>query len=521
MKTCLLSLAIAASVLFSFNVCATVRYVNLNCTNPASPYVSWATAATNIQDAITPAVTGDLIWVTNGVYQAGGTVVYGAMTNRVAVTKVVTVESVNGPAVTVIRGNSPLGTNAVRCVYLTSGATLSGFTLTNGATRYTGDATAETSGGGVLCGSIGSVVSNCVIVGNSAISGGGAEGGTLINCTILRNSANCGGGACGDGNGASEIGTVSNLLVGCIIATNWASDHGGGAIYSTLNSCVLSSNCVHFYTGGGASYSALINCLIITNAAPGYYGGGAGFSTLTNCTLVGNSAMWGGGAGDSALQNCILYYNVSGGNFSDDNLSYCCTTPLPPGPPGGAGNITNDPAFVNPAGGDFHLQSNSPCINSGNNACVTTSTDLDGNPRIVGGTVDIGAYEYQTPTSVISYAWLQQYGLPTDGSVDYADLDGTAFNVYQDWIAGLNPTNPASVLALLMPVSTNNPAGLVVSWQSVSNRTYFLQSSTNLGAQPAFQTVATNIAGQAPTTSYTDTNAVGSGPYFYRVGVQE
>ena len=138
-------------------------------------------------------------------------------------------------------------------------------------------------------------------------------------------------------------------------------------------------------------------------------------------------------------------------------------------------------------------------------------------PPVVSGTVDIGAYEFQGSGSLISYAWLQHYGLPTDGSADFADSDHDGLSNWQEWRCLTDPTSALSALRLLS--ASRAGTNVTVSWQSVEGVGYFLERSTNLSASPPFTPLAAGVPGQSSTTSYTDITAMNAGPYFYRVGV--
>jgi hypothetical protein len=468
--------------------------------------------------------------LTNGAAQGYGGGVY-ALDSRAVVSNSVVVENVAPSGGGVYSGGKVINCTIAGNLALGGYGGGTAFATLLDCTLITNKVTNLGFGGGAYQGTL----TNCVLAGNSARSGGGARFSNLYNCTLSNNVATTSGGGAQEcilrnctliNNSAQNGGgCYSSTNLNCLLVTN-SSTNGGGASGGVLNTCLLMGNSVTGL-GGGAYDCNMTNCLLMNNSAS--KGGGAysdQYVFTVNCTVVSNSAVSAGGvwftyAPAAALNvlNDILYWNSATtdpdfhGDFGGtNNLAWCCN-------PAGLGNhsISNSPLFVDADHGDFRLSPGSPCINAGRNSYVTISTDMDGNPRIVGGTVDIGAFEFQNPHSVISYGWLQNHGLPTDGSADFDDTDGDGMNNWQEWVTNTDPTNSLSYLHMLAPDATNNAAGVTIHWQSAGIR-YFLQRSTNLAGP--FDTFATNFFAGVGIAAYRDASATNGGPYFYRVGVQ-
>lgn len=272
---------------------------------------------------------------------------------------------------------------------------------------------------------------------------------------------------------------------------------GGGAFQGMLNNCTITGNTAS--AGGGTSQSTLNNCTLAGNWA-GSTGGGADGGILNNCTVSGNAAgTHGGGTYDGALRNCIVNSNASGigPNYAGDpSFSYSCTTPLP----AGTGNITNGPQFVNAGADNYHLLASSPCRDTGNKAYAPGTTDLDGNARIVKGSVDMGAFEYD----------------PTTATYD-SDADG--FSDQQEYFADMQATNAASFFP--NAALTNAPGGtmaLAISLTS-TGRIYGVFATTNLlNASQTWTLVPPEVPGTGANLVMTIMDA---GPFrAYRIGVR-
>ena len=60
---------------------------------------------------------------------------------------------------------------------------------------------------------------------------------------------------------------------------------------------------------------------------------------------------------------------------------------------------------------------------------------------------------------------------------------------------------------------------LIICWSSVAGKTYSIYRTTDLAVP--FTAVATSVPASPPQNQFTDTTAIGPGPFFYRVKITE
>ena len=205
--------------------------------------------------------------------------------------------------------------------------------------------------------------------------------------------------------GAIYVSSASLSLIDCAVI-NSASENNGGAV------------CVATEPDAAEGNFTATNTLFAGNVAQS---GGAfevygATATLYNCTVAGNTASRNGGGFDLVGTATLSAYNsIIAGNSAEldgadvyvNDSAYMDAAVVAQANntlssyadwADGANNLTYDasqPLFNDAENGDYTLADDSQAINKGDNQYVTTEFDLAGNPRVVGETVDLGAYECQ------------------------------------------------------------------------------------------------------------------------------
>ncbi|MEM6298000.1 MAG: choice-of-anchor Q domain-containing protein, partial [Bacteroidota bacterium] len=285
----------------------------------------------------------------------------------------------------------------------------------------------------------------------------GAEGGAIYNngignvtnptfedCVFEQNLANTFGGAIYNNGVAGE---ASPNLTNCLFLENVARNSGGegGAIYnngfngglsnSSITACRFERNkaggeggAIHNYGSSNASAGTanptITNCLFFDNRVPFGDGGAiyndsgiSGTTQIINCTLAENEADAQGGAvyntESVSVVNSIFWNNTSGTGGESWHSSFGTSFVIAHslieemqtaviGTNYGGTTLNNgmiyntDPLFTNSASGTLTLEPCSPAIDAGNSASTTAVTDIEGNTRVQGTQIDMGAHESST-----------------------------------------------------------------------------------------------------------------------------
>ena len=223
---------------------------------------------------------------------------------------------------------------------------------------------------------------------------------TLRNVTISENAisgfwANSFGGGINCDQSSPYLENV--IITNNSVSKNWWNDGGwGGGIYCTnfsnpvLKNVLVEGNYAEHTGAGMACYvdcnPVLINVTFTNNVSDNT--GGAVYNYLTSHPAITNSIMWNNMPQEIFSSNIDISYSDIQGGWE------------------GEGNIDEDPMFTGTGNFPFSLSDNSPCIDKGNPDTTGLNLpefDLAGNLRLKGGRIDMGAYENQSVTTVITH----------------------------------------------------------------------------------------------------------------------
>ena len=326
-------------------------------------------AKATIRAATALAFAGDTIRVAPGTYgeEEGSQQATGKVAARVVLPEDVTLESTDGAERTFIVGADAsgeqidnadyrTGTNAVRCVYAKRGSIVRGFTLTGGRTIGVKDTNDSKGSAFYSVVELGAVAEDCIVSNNAA------HRGTFYNSIVRRcrifdnvalNNAQSGSAGC------------YCSLYGCVIDRNGG--HGTVSYSFDIVNCTFGSannalnNGANFrvvYTSGDRS---LVNCAILAGGP----NGGNDKLCLTNCLIVSNW-MWGDKYVIPEHKYNTIFTNAAGAQV-DIAAGYAPVL-------GFFAGIDKGDATLLPDG--------------------LSNVDVLGNPRILNGSIDIGAVEY-------------------------------------------------------------------------------------------------------------------------------